>query len=143
MNANLAYRFVLNGSLKQIKDSLKQILEQAFFIARDFRDELQEQINKQEELDDEFFTDTVFNNKIAYIQRLKETNHLNGLNEEFTESSVLSVERLVKYFDNVDFGCLLNMRIIKGDQVTEIKDLSEIDFHRIWCYYISSKNING
>lgn len=126
LNANLAYRFVLNGSLKQIKDSLKQILEQAFFIARDFRDELQEQISKQEELDDEFFTDTAFNNKIAYIQRLKETNHLNGLNEEYTESSVLSVDRLVKYFDNVDFGCLLNMRIIKGDQVTEIKDLSEI-----------------
>ena len=126
LNANLAYRFVLNGSLKQIKDSLKQILEQAFFIARDFRDELQEQISKQEELDEEFFTDTAFNNKIAYIQRLKETNHFNGLNEEFTESSVLSVDRLVKYFDNVDFGCLLNMRIIKGDQVTEIKDLSEI-----------------
>lgn len=127
LNVNLAYRFVLNGSLAQIKESLKQILEQAFFVARDFCGQLKEKVSKQEEMDDEFFTNKAFNNKIAYIQRLKEMNHLDGQHEEFTDSSVLSAGSLVKYFKNIDFGSLENMRIIKGNQVEEISDLDEIN----------------
>ena len=126
LNVNLAYRFVLNGSLAQIKESLKQILEQAFFVARDFSGQLKEKISKQEEMDDEFFTDKAFNNKIAYIQRMKEANHLDGLHEEFTDSSVLSIGNLVKYFENVDFGRLQGMRIMNGNQVEEIHDSNEI-----------------
>ena len=126
LNVNLAYRFVLNGSLAQIKESLKQILEQAFFVARDFSGQLKEKISKQEEMDDEFFTNKAFNNKIAYIQRLKEMNHLDGQKEEFTDSSILSVGSLVRYFKNVDFGCLQGMRIIKGNQVEEIFVPNEI-----------------
>lgn len=126
LNVNLAYRFVLNGSLAQIKESLKQILEQAFFVARDFSGQLKEKISKQEEMDDEFFTNKAFNNKIAYIQRLKEMNHLDGQQEEFTDSSILSVGSLVRYFKNVDFGCLQGMRIIKGNQVEEIFVPNEI-----------------
>ena len=126
LNVNLAYRFVLNGSLAQIKESLKQILEQAFFVARDFSGQLKEKISKQEEMDDEFFTNKAFNNKIAYIQRLKEMNHLDGQQKEFTDSSILSVGSLVRYFKNVDFGCLQGMRIIKGNQVEEIFVPNEI-----------------
>ena len=126
LNVNLAYRFVLNGSLAQIKESLKQILEQAFFVARDFSGQLKEKISKQEEMDDKFFTDKAFNNKIAYIQRMKEANHLDGLHEEFTDSSVLSIGNLVKYFENVDFGRLQGMRIMNGNQVEEIHDSNEI-----------------
>lgn len=127
LNVNLAYRFVLNGSLAQIKESLRSILEQAFFIAREFSGQLKEKISKQEEMDDEFFTNKNFNNKIAYIQRLREISHLEEQHEEFTDSAALSVERLVKYFMNVDFGCLLNMRIIKGNQVEEVSDVNEIN----------------
>ena len=126
LNVNLAYRFVLNGSLAQIKESLKQILEQAFFVARDFSGQLKDKISKQEEMDDAFFTDKAFNNKIAYIQRLKESNHLDELHEEFTDSSTLSVSHLVKYFENIDFGSLQDMRIIKGNQVEEITDSTKI-----------------
>lgn len=126
LNINLAYRLVLNGNLNQITDSLKQLLEQAFFVARDFSAQLKEKISKQEEVDDEFFNSKTFNHKISYIQRLKETDHLDGLHEEFTDSSVLSINRLIKYFDNVDFGCLRDMRIINGSQVNEINDLDEI-----------------
>ena len=126
LNANLAYRFVLNGSLAQIKSSLKELLEQAFYVARDFSGQLKDKISKQEEMDDNFFNDRAFNNKIAYIQRLKETNHVDELHEEFTDPSVLSIEKLVKHFDNVDFGCLQNMRIIKGNQVEEIPELENI-----------------
>ena len=109
LNINLAYRLVLNGNLNQITDSLKQLLEQAFFVSRDFSAQLKEKISKQEEVDDEFFNSKTFNHKISYIQRLKETDHLDGLHEEFTDSSVLSINRLIKYFDNVDFGCLRDM----------------------------------
>ena len=126
LNVNLAYRFILNGSLAQIKESLKQILEQAFFVARDFSGQLEEKISKQEEMDDEFFTNKAFNNKIAYIQRMKEANHLDGLHEECTDSSVLSIGNLVKYFENVDFGRLQRMRIMNGNQVEEIYDSNEI-----------------
>ena len=134
MNINLAYRLVLNGNLNQITDSLKQLLEQAFFVARDFSAQLKEKISKQEEVDDEFFNSKTFNHKISYIQRLKETDHLDGLHEEFTDSSVLSINRLIKYFDNVDFGCLRDMRIIKDSQVDEINDLIEIMFFDIREY---------
>ena len=141
LNVNLAYRFVLNGSLAQIKDSLKQILEQAFFVARDFSGQLKEKISKQEEMDDEFFTNKAFNNKIAYIQRLKEMNHLDGQHEEFTDSSALSVDSLVKYFMNVDFGLLQNMRIIKGNQVEEISDVNEINQFDIREYIKMQPNV--
>ena len=126
LNVNLAYRFVLNGSLKQITDSLKQLLEQAFFVAREFSVRLKEKIDKREKVNDEFFNDKTFNHKIAYIQRLKETNHLDGLHEEFDNSSVLSINRLMTYFNNVDFGCLQDMRVIKGNKLNEINDLDEI-----------------
>ena len=126
LTVSLTCRFVLNGSLKQVKESLEEILEQDFFIAREFSRRLQEKISKQDEMDDEFFTNELFNNKIDYIRTLKETNHLDGLQEEFTDSSALSIDTLVKYFDNVSFGCLLNMRIIRGNHLEEIIDLVEI-----------------
>jgi len=143
LNVNLAYRFVLNGSLKQIKESLKQILEQAFFVARDFSGQLKEKIGKQEEMDAEFFTNKAFNNKIAYIQRLKEMNHLDGQHEEFTDSSALSVGSLVKYFENVDFGCLHNMRILKGNQVEELFDLNVINTFDIREYIKHQQNADS
>ena len=126
LSINLAYRLVLNGNLNQITDSLKQLLEQAFFVSRDFSAQLKEKISKQEEVDDEFFNSKTFNHKISYIQRLKETDHLDGLHEEFTDSSVLSINRLITYFNNADLGCLRDMRIIKDNQVDEINDLDEI-----------------
>ena len=126
LNANLSYRLVLNGSLAQIKTSLKELLEQAFHVARDFSAELKEKIKKQKETDDEFFNNKAFNNRIAYIQRMKEIGHLDEQGEEFLDSSILSVESLVKYFDNTDFGCLQNMRIVKGHDVEEITELDKI-----------------
>jgi hypothetical protein len=126
LNANLSYRLVLNGSLAQIKTSLKELLEQAFHVARDFSAELKEKIKKQKETDDEFFNNKAFNNKIAYIQRMKEIGHLDEQGEEFLDSSILSVESLVKYFDNTDFGCLQTMRIVKGHDVEEITELDKI-----------------
>lgn len=143
INVNLAYRFVLNGSLAQIKDSLKQILEQAFFVARDFSGQLKENISKQEEMDEEFFTNKAFNNKIAFIQRLKEMNHLDEQHEEFTDSSALSVGCLVKYFENVDFGCLQNMRIIKDNQVEEQFDLNVINAFDIREYIKNQPNADS
>ena len=134
LNINLAYRLVLNGNLNQITDSLKQLLEQAFFVARDFSAQLKEKISKQEEVDDEFFNNKTFNNKIAYIQRLKEAGHLDGQHEELDDASALSVNRLVKYFSKADLGCLQSMRIIKGNHVEEISEIHEIQSFDIQDY---------
>ena len=66
LSASLSYRFALAWSLPQIKTLLKEVLEQAFYIVHDFRSELAEDIKKKKDVDEQFFNDSAFNNKIAY-----------------------------------------------------------------------------
>ena len=104
LSASLSYRFALAGSLPQIKTLLKEVLEQAFYIVHDFRSELAEDIKKKKDVDEQFFNDSAFNNKIAYLQRMKELNHLEERGEEQPESSELAINRLIELFDHTDFG---------------------------------------
>lgn len=126
LEASLSYRFPLAGTLPQIKVLLREVLEQAFHIAHYFRNSLAEDIKKKKDLDEEFFNDVAFNNKIAYLQRLKETHHLEERGDEFPNSSELSVDNLITLFDHVDFGKLQNLRIVREDQIEIVTNVEEI-----------------
>lgn len=142
LTVNLSYRFVLNGSLAQIKESLKGMLEHAFLASRELCNQLKN-IKKQEELDNEFFNNKTFSNRIAYLQRLKEMNHLEGAHEEYTDSSALFITNLIKYYDNVDFGCLLAMKIIKGNDAEIISSIDEIQTFDIREYIRSLPDVKS
>lgn len=130
LSASLSYRFALAGSLPQIKTLLKEVLEQAFYIVHDFRSELAEDIKKKKDVDEQFFNDSAFNNKIAYLQRMKELNHLEERGEEQPESSELAIDRLIELFDHTDFGELQNLKIIEGEHIEIIKNIDKIkDFN--------------
>ena len=126
LSATLSCTFATNGSLAQIKQSLKELMELAFHIARDYCAELDEAIKKDEEKNEAFFTDRTFHNNIARIQWMKTMNKLGEETEENADSSALSVNRLVKLFDNADFGCLQSLRVVNGQEVETITDISTI-----------------
>lgn len=124
--ASLSYRFALVGSLPQIKNLLKEVFEQAFSIAHHFRNTLAEDIKKKKGHDEVFFNDVAFNNKIAYLRRMKEANHLEERGEEQPDSSELSIDNWVKFFEHVDFGNLLSLRIVRDNQVECMTEVEEI-----------------
>ena len=126
VTASLSYRFALTGSLPQIKVLLKEVLEQAFYIVHDFRSKLAEDIKKKKDLDEQFFNDSAFNNKIAYLQRMKELHHLEERGEELPPSTELTVDKLIELYNHVDFGELLTMKIVEGERIELIKNQEEI-----------------
>ena len=127
---SLSYRFALVGTLLQIKTLLREVFEQAFYVVHDFRSKLAEDIEKKKDMDEQFFNNVVFNNKIAYLQRMKEAHHLDERGEEFPDSSELAIDNLIKLFDHVDFGELQELRIIRGEKIETITNVDEIhDFN--------------
>lgn len=124
--ASLSYRFALVGTLPQIKNLLKEVFEQAFSIAHHFRNTLAEDIKKKKGHDEVFFNDVAFNNKIAYLRRMKEANHLEERGEEQPDSSELSIDNWVKFFEHVDFGNLQSLRIVRDNQVECMTEVEEI-----------------
>ena len=126
LSACLSCRFTTLGDIEVVSKKLRGVLEQAFLIAREFNNLLEEDIKKKKDLDEEFFNDVAFNNKIAYLQRLKETHHLEERGDEFPNSSELSVDNLIKLFDHVDFGNLQNLRIVREDQIEIVTNVEEI-----------------
>lgn len=127
LSASLSYTFSTNGSLAQIKQSLEAMMQLAFHIARDFSAQLDEAIKKDEEKNEAFFADRAFHNNIARIQWMKMLDKLEDMGEEYPASSALSVNALVKLFDNADFGCLQSLRIVRGDDMETITDISAIE----------------
>ena len=134
LNASLSYRFALAGTLSQIKMQLREIMEQAFYIVHDFRSKLAEDIKEKKDLDEQFINDSTFNNKIAYLLRMKENHHLEDSGEEFPESSELAVDNLIRLFDHVDFGELQELRIISGEKIETITDANEVHVFNVREY---------
>lgn len=133
LSATLSYTFSTNGSLAQIKQSLETMMQLVFYIARDFRAQLDEAIKKDEEKNEAFFTDRAFHNNIARIQWMA-MNKREEKREENSDSSALSVNRLVRLFDNADFGCLQSLRIVCGEEVKMVTDISAIEAFNIREY---------
>lgn len=126
LTANLEYLFSCVGNLEQMKGELQVLLGGAFSLARDFSDELDKAIKEEEEKDEAFFNDCAFNNKLATISRQLEAHHTDEETEEDTSTFFLSVHQLVQLYEDVDFGCLLSLKIVQGNSVEHITDISAI-----------------
>lgn len=126
LTANLEYLFSCVGNLEQMKGELQVLLGGAFNLARDFSAELDKAIKEDEEKDEMFFNDCAFNNKLATISRQLEAHHTDEETEEDTSTFFLSVHQLVQLYEDVDFGCLLSLKIVQGNSVEHITDISTI-----------------
>ncbi len=132
--ATLCYGFALHERMENNVRNLKRLMEQAFHIARDFSAELDEKIKHQRELDDAFLTDKALQYRIARIQWMKTKDKLENMGEKSPDDSTLSIDALVKLFDNADFGCLQSLRIVNGQEVETITDISAIEAFNIREY---------
>jgi len=126
LTTNLEYLFSCVGNLEQMKGELQVLLGGAFSLARDFSDELDKAIKEDEEKDEMFFNDCAFNNKLATISRQMEAHHTDEETEDEDTPFFLSVHQLVQLYENVDFGCLLSLKIVQGNSVEHITDISTI-----------------
>lgn len=128
INANLSYGFAQYGNLEQMKTHLQSVMGVAFTITHDYKDRLNEKIKNQDEVDEVFLNDRAFKNTIARIKNLKELNHLpNRQEEEQPKASLFSIQHVVNLFEDTDFGCLQDMRIICGDNVEKVTDVAQIE----------------
>ncbi len=125
--ATLCYGFALHERMDNNVQNLKRLMELAFHIARDFSFEMSRKIKEAEELDTSLLTDRAFQNQITRMQWMKTMEKLEDMGEEYPASSALSVNALVKLFDNADFGCLQSLRIVCGEEVKTITDISAIE----------------
>ena len=126
LTANLEYLFSCVGNLEQMKGELQVLLGGAFSLARDFSDELDKAIKEEEEKDEAFFNDCAFNNKLATISRQLEAHHTDEETEDEDTLFFLSVHQLVQLYEDVDLGCLLSLKIVQGNSVEHITDISTI-----------------
>ena len=126
ITANLDHLFSSVGDLEQMKEELQTLLSHAFILAREFSVKLDKFIEEREEKDEKFFNDYTFNNKLATISRQLEARHTDEEPDEDNAPFFLSVSQLVQLYENVDFGCLLSLRIVQGDSVEHITDISTI-----------------
>ena len=128
LTANLEYLFSCEGNLEQMKGELQVLLGGAFGLARDFSAELDNAIKEEEEKDKVFFNDFAFNSKLSTMMRQMETQHSEATEDEEKDDTpfFLSIHQLVLLYDNADFGCLLSLKIVQGDQVEHITDINSI-----------------
>ena len=112
------------GDLEQMKQELQTLLSHAFVLAREFSEELNKAIRENEEKDAVFFNHQTFESKVATISRQLEARHTEEQPEEDDAPFFLSVSQLVHLYDNADFGCLLSLRIVQGNNVEHITDIS-------------------
>ena len=134
LTANLEYLFSCVGNLEQMKGELQVLLGGAFSLARDFSDELDKAIKEEEEKDEAFFNDCAFNNKLATISRQLEAHHADEETEDEDTPFFLSVHQLVQLYEDVDLGCLLSLKIVQGNSVEHITDISAITLFDVRDY---------
>lgn len=126
LTASLDHLFSSVGNLEQMVDELHTLLGYAFTLSRKFSDELDKAIKEEEEKDEAFFNDCSFNNKLATISRQLEAHHTDEETEDEDTPFFLSVHQLVQLYEDVDFGCLLSLKIVQGNSVEHITDISTI-----------------
>ena len=125
ITASLDRLFSSVGDLEQMKQELQTILSHAFVLGREFSEGLDKAIRENKEKDAVFFNNATFDSKLSIISRRLEGRHTDEVAEDNT-TTFLSVPRLVQLYENVDFGCLLSMKIMYGDRVEHLTDISAI-----------------
>ena len=134
INASMDYLFSCEGNLDKIVKDLREMIQLVFRISRKFSEQLDEAIKEQKEKDAEFFNNVTFNNKLATISRQLEARHTNEEADEDNAPFFLSVSQLVQLYEDVDLGCLLSLKIVQGDSVEHITDISAITLFDVRDY---------
>ena len=127
ITANLDRLFSSVGDLEQMKQELQILLSHAFVLAREFSEEFDKAIRENEENDAVIFNNATFDSKLQTLSRQLEARHIADIAEgDADECFYLSVSRLAQLYEDVDFGCLLSMKIVQGDRVEHLTDISAI-----------------
>ena len=127
IEANLDHLFSAEGDLDKITKDLQELMGLAFNVARKFSEQIELAIKEKEEMDEAFFTNHALAHKIAILNHQKEAHRIAEATDADTDRRFrLSAARLVQLYDNADFGCLLSMKIMHGEQVEHLTDISAI-----------------
>lgn len=127
ITANLDHLFSSLGDLEQIKKELQTMLSHAFMAAREFSEELDKAIRENEEKDAVFFNNATFDSKLSTLSRQIEAQSVyEEHGEKADDTTRFSISRMVKLYEKTDFGCLLALKIVQGDKVEHITDISTI-----------------
>ena len=148
LTASLDYLFSSIGKLKNIAETLHVLMSEAFSLSRDFSAELDKAIKENDEKNEEFFNNFVFSNNLETMMRAMEKNHSYTTQEDKNDNAQFSfsVSQLVNLYNNVDFGCLLSLKIIYGDHIERINDISSItafDIRQYICQHTERTSLNS
>lgn len=128
-HVSLSYRFPIQGELACHVALLKNVMAQAFHIARDFTEELKRAIQQHDHAEEQL-VDTLFGQKLESARRMLELGHLlpkqDTPGEEHPATEELSVGQLIKLFGAVDWGCLQEMQIVCDGRVERIEEVAAI-----------------
>jgi len=126
ISADLCYLFAAQGSVKICAEALRTLLPMCFDYAREFNAEM-ERMLKEEESVSEHHADGVFNQQMQLIRNRREIGHSHAeLEEEYPLKENQTLSGFLKLFQDVDFGCMSQMKILVGNDVEQVTDLNEI-----------------
>lgn len=125
LDACMSYHYPMSGKVTQVVEEVKSILVNVFQIAREFRENLKQEIEKQESMD-VLSNNAAFGNKLELAKRLHELGHKDEPGEECPASSALSLSALMKLYADVEFGCLQQMKVVCDNELEVVTDLGQI-----------------
>jgi hypothetical protein len=148
LTASLDYLFSSIGDLKNIAETLQVLMSEAFSLSRDFSAELDKAIKENDEKNEEFFNNFVFSNNLETMMRAMEKKHSYTTQEDKNDNAQfsLSASQLVHLYNDVNFGCLLSLKIIYGDHVERTTDISSItafDIRQYICQHTERTSLNS
>ena len=122
---DMSHFFYLVGSLEDQVRYIRQALVFAFKRSREIVESF-EKITQETKPLDHLFNDRDFVNKLEVVQRLLELNIHQQEQPQLSENPELTVENLIQLFDDTDFGCLNQLKIITDDRIEKKTDVAEI-----------------
>lgn len=126
INADLCYLFAAQGSVKVCAEALRTLLPMCFDYAREFNAEMKRML-KEEESVSEHHADGVFNQQMQLIRNRRAIGHSHAeLEEEYPLKENQTLSGFLKLFQDVDLGCMSQMKILVGNDVEQVTDLNEI-----------------
>lgn len=140
LQANLTHMYIPQGTVKQTCEAIKMLLLDAFEITRRFEKLIAEEFNNKRSLEENCTYDD-FEYKLSYLRNRRDTKHsYSELGNEYPDNNLLSIAQLTAEFDQTDFGCLNNMRIIIDDRVELFTDINQIMNFNIRDYILNHQN---
>lgn len=126
INADLCYLFSAQGSVKVCAEALRTLMPMCFDYAREFISEMEKML-KVEESVSEHHEDGVFNQQMQLVRNRRAAGHTHSeLEEEYPLKENQTISGMMKLFQDVDLGGMIQMKILVDDDVELITDLNQI-----------------